>query len=79
MKWFLSKALHEEITRDNITKHRGFPLFIHISQGNIDLNKRQGEYVVGPSKDSTNKKHKYCSQQTNHYFGLKANQTDLLA
>lgn len=83
MKWSLSKALHQEITRDCTTKHRGFPLFIHISQGDNAWNKRpRWKYCMTMLRTqlvrNTNTI-RLVSSSKHRYFGLKIIQTDLLA
>lgn len=43
IKWFLSKALHQEITRDNITKHIQVFLFVFtFLNEKIELSEGQG-------------------------------------
>lgn len=62
IKWFLSKALHQEITRDNITKHIQVFLFVFtFLNEKIELSEGQGGNNLWPPKHSMNKKHKYCS------------------
>lgn len=83
MKWFLSKALHQEITRDCTTKHRGFPLFIHISQGDNAWNKRpRWKYrmtVLRTQLERNTNTLRLVNSSKHRYFGLKIIQTDLLA